>query len=75
MRSSNDWKEIVDTRPPIFNRSKACSNESSIAPNSSLTAIRTAWKIRLAGCPPLRRAGAGIASLIMSTNSSVRVIR
>ena len=42
-----------------------------MTPNSSFTAIRMAWKIRLAGCPPLRRAGAGIAVLIISTNSPV----
>ena len=59
------------TLPPIASMSIACSKELSIAPNSSFTAMRMAWKTRLAGCPPFRRAGAGIASLIKSTNSPV----
>ena len=33
--------------------------------------MRIAWKIRFAGCPPLRLAGAGIAVLIISTSSPV----
>ena len=39
--------------------------------SSSLTAIRIAWKERLAGWPPAKRAGAGIADLIASTSSCV----
>ena len=37
-------------------------------PSSSLTSIRSAWKVRLAGCPPVRRAGAGIVSRRSSTS-------
>ena len=30
--------------------------------------MRRAWKVRLAGCPPVRRAGAGMASYRSSTS-------
>ena len=58
-------------RPSSFKRVSACSSESSTAPNSSLTAIRMAWKLRFAGCPPVRRVAAGIAVLTISANSVV----
>ena len=35
--------------------------------SSSLTSIRSAWKVRLAGWPPVRRAGAGISAYSSST--------
>ena len=34
-------------------------------------AIRRPWKVRLAGCPPAKRAGAGMAAVIASTSSKV----
>ena len=46
-------------------------NDSS-EPSSSLTAMRRAWKTRFAGWPSPKRAGAGIAPLIVSTSSPVR---
>ena len=58
MRSSKEWNEITLIRPPTPTTSNACSSESSIAANSSFTAIRIAWKILLAGCPPFRLAAA-----------------
>jgi hypothetical protein len=58
-------------RPSSFNNSIACSIDSPITSNSLFTSIRTAWKILLAGCPPLRLAGAGIPSLMISTSSPV----
>ena len=42
------------------------------ASERDLTAIRKAWKTRFAGCPSPKRAGAGIAALIVSTSSPVR---
>ena len=36
--------------------------------SSSLTSMRSAWKVRLAGCPPVRRAGAGISAYSSSTS-------
>ena len=42
--------------------------------SSSLTAMRMAWNVRRAGCPPRRRAGAGTASRTTSASCSVDVI-
>ena len=39
----------------------AWSMESARIDSSSLTSMRTAWKVRLAGWPPVRRAAAGMA--------------
>jgi len=33
--------------------------------------MRSPWNVRLAGCPPAKRAGAGIAVVIASTSSNV----
>ena len=41
--------------------------------SSSLTAIRSAWNVRFAGWPPVRRAGAGIAWYSSATSSAVEV--
>ena len=71
IRSYNEWNVITLILPFFASKSIACSSDSSTAPNSSLTAMRIAWKIRFAGCPPLRLAGAGIAVLIISTSSPV----
>src|SRR5439155_229770 len=60
------------SRPPGRSIEKAEGSAASRAPSSSLTAIRNAWKTRLAGWPSPKRAGAGIAALIVSTRSPVR---
>ena len=38
--------------------------------SSSLTSMRSAWKVRLAGWPPVRRAGAGISAYSSSTRGA-----
>ena len=43
-------------------------------PSSSFTSIRRAWKVRLAGLPPVRRVAAGIASLTIALSRCVEVI-
>ena len=46
---------------------------ASRLPSSSFTAIRSAWKTRLAGWPPAKRAGVGMADVrTTSTRSPVR---
>ena len=70
-RSSSEWKEIPASTPPSRSSPQASGSARSSWPSSSLTAIRSAWKERLAGWPPAKRAGAGIAELIVSTSSSV----
>ena len=48
--------------PPSHAQAVECSGQArSRTSSSALTAMRSAWKVRLAGCPPLRRAGAGTA--------------
>src|SRR5579864_800694 len=72
MRSSSEWNEITASRPPGRSIASAAGSAASSEPSSSLTAIRSAWKTRFAGWPSPKRAGAGIAALIVSTSSPVR---
>ena len=72
MRSSSEWNEMTASRPPGRSISSAAGSAASSEPSSSLTAMRSAWKTRFAGWPSPKRAGAGIAHLIVSTSSPVR---
>jgi ABC-type transport system substrate-binding protein len=45
---------------------------SPVTAEDCIPSIRSAWKTRLAGWPSPKRAGAGIASLIVATRSPVR---
>ena len=71
-RSSREWKLITASLPPGRSIENAAGRAASSEPSSSLTAMRNAWKTRFAGCPSPKRAGAGIAALIVSTRSLVR---
>ena len=64
----------ADDGDPASRRSSrtAAGSASSSWPSSSLTAMRNAWKARLAGWPSPKRAGVGMAFLITSTSSPVR---
>lgn len=57
MRSSNEWKEITASRPPGASAVIVCGRTPSSASSSLFTAMRNAWKVRVAGwiplCPPL----------------------
>src|ERR687892_457096 len=72
-RSSSEWKAIAARRPPSLSRLQASGSARSSESSSPFTAIRTAWKTRLAGWPPpkLRRTAAGSAASIASTSSPV----
>ena len=72
IRSSSEWKLMTASRPPGPQHPHAAGSAASSAPSSSLTAIRSAWKTRFAGWPSPKRAGVGIAGLIVSTRSPVR---
>ena len=50
---------------------RPAGSAASICASSSLTAMRIAWKTRLAGWPPAKRAGTGTAATIVSTSSFV----
>ena len=49
----------------------AVSSASGSASSSPLTSMRMAWNVRLAGWPPVRRAGAGMAAVTISASSAV----
>ena len=65
--------ERGDAAADLRGRSHASGSASSSWVSSPLTAIRIAWKVRLAGWPPAKRAGAGIAAVIASLSSKVVV--
>src|ERR1017187_1150889 len=49
MRSSREWKEMTAIRPPDFKNCVAVSRPRLRLPSSSFTAMRNAWKTRVAG--------------------------
>ena len=59
-------------RPPTWRQSSAASIAEARISSSSLTAMRRAWKVRLAGWPPLAFEAAGIAFSSSSTSSPER---
>ena len=61
-RSSSDWYAITTIRPPVPSASRAAGNAASSEASSWFTSMRRAWNVRLAGWPPAKRAGAGIAA-------------
>src|SRR5205085_1178742 len=51
-RSSSEWKDTTASLPPGASSSSAAASPRSSSSNSSFTAIRKAWKVRVAGsCP------------------------
>ena len=55
-RSSPEWNEITASRPPSASQWSAAARPPSSSSPSSLTALRRAWKVRVAGWmrPPAR---------------------
>ena len=74
IRSSKEWNVMMAILPPGFITLNPSLIACSIIPNSLLTSILMAWKVLLAGCGPSCLALAGIAALMMSTNSKVVLI-
>ena len=62
---------ITASRPPGFSLGMAASMTLATEFSSSFTAMRMAWKLRLAGCCFSRRAAAGMAERMTSTSSRV----
>ena len=59
MRSSSEWNVTAASRPPGFKSRSAAESPRASSPSSSLTAMRKAWKARVAGwVNSPRRAGA-----------------
>ena len=70
-RSSSEWNEIAPRRPSGASISQASASPRSSDSSSELTAIRIAWKLRLAGWPRPKRYAGGTAARIASTSSEV----
>ncbi len=62
-------------RPPTASASTAAGTARSSTSSSPFTSIRSAWKVRLAGLPPVRRAAAGMLSRTSSTSRALVVER
>src|SRR5262249_40946987 len=75
MRSSPEWNEMTPRRPPAVKRAGACASAFRSAPGSSLTAMRTAWKVRVATWRRRGHAGRGTAPRTAATRSPVRARR
>ena len=69
--SSMLWNVMTAMRPPQASSRHAAPTPCSMTPSSSLTAMRSAWKERVAGWMRPRRYAAGTESLMTSTSSSV----
>ena len=71
MRSSPEWKEMTPSLPPAASRAGASSRAWRRAPGSSLTAMRRAWKVRVATWMRVDQARRGTARLTAATRSPV----
>ena len=60
-------------RPPTARAATASGSARSSEASSPLTSMRSAWKVRLAGWPPVRRVAAGIEERTSSASRAVPV--
>ena len=60
-------------RPPTASASTAAGSAPASASSSPLTSMRSAWNVRLAGWPPVRRVAAGIDERTSSASRAVPV--
>lgn len=72
-RSSREWYDSTAIRPPTSSARTAAGIARSSTESSPLTSMRRAWKVRLAGLPPVRLAACGSASRISSTRRALVV--
>ena len=49
-RSSSEWKVTTASQPPGASARSAAARPRASSPSSSLTAMRSAWKLRVAAC-------------------------
>src|ERR1700694_2481975 len=70
-RSSSEWKLIVAIRPPGLSIPRAAFSPASISPNSSLTAMRMPWKVRVATLMSRGQARRGMAASTAEARSVV----
>ena len=62
---------MTTIRPPTSRTSSPAGIARSRTFNSLFTSMRMAWKVRFAGLPPIRRAGAGMLAFTNSARSVV----
>ena len=74
IRSSREWKEMTENRPPSFKLSIPEAMPRARLVNSSLTAIRSAWKVLVAGWILPCLMCAGMAAATIEASSSVVTI-
>ena len=72
IRSSSEWYDSTAIRPPGASTSMAEATARSQTSSSALTSMRRAWKVRLAGWPPVRCDAAGTAARSTSTRRAER---
>ena len=71
-RSSSEWNETTASRPPGASTCSAAASPRSSSPSSSFTAMRSAWKVRVAGslsslpCGPTARRTISASSPVVS---------
>src|SRR5215470_13563320 len=63
---------MTPRRPPAVSRAGACASAFRSAPGSSLTTMRTAWKVRVATWSRRGQAARGTAPRTAATRSPVR---
>ena len=49
MRSSSEWNDTATSRPPGLSMRSAAASARTSSPSSSLTKMRSAWNVRVAG--------------------------
>ena len=72
-RSSRLWKAITAALPPVLSSRAARRGPASSSPSSSFTAIRSAWKVRVATWMRFGQAFRGTARFTASTAARVVV--
>ena len=71
IRSSSEWNEMIANRPPLTSGKIAAGMKRSSPLSSSLTAIRSAWNVRVAGW---MRQRPGMLSARTTTSASCLVV-
>lgn len=66
--SSSEWKVIIHSLPPGFNRSIISSSESRRTSSSLFSSMRIAWNVLLEGCPDFYWYFIGMACLMISVS-------
>ena len=72
MRSSSEWNETTTSRPPGLRMRSAAAARAASSPSSSLTKMRSAWNVRVAGWMSPGRARTTDATISASARGGAR---